>query len=167
MAKVILILEDVNKDGQALVQGEFKVEGAPIPAAPGLPAESTPAQLLMTTIQRMWDCNMVQATLRMAVPDLLFKNSRLKEQQAKMDSGSMPLPEGPVIEGTVNQEMIAAQAALEADKLQRIQDSIAAPGAPAGLVDGVQADAAALAAPLPDGAVQASVAQPSEGGCST
>jgi hypothetical protein len=146
MAKLTLTIEDGHQDGQQVVKGRFDIADAPMPAAPGLPAESTPAQLFMTTIQRLWDTGVINAMFKLAVPDLLYKNDRLREAQAKIESGGMPLPvpandgaAGPVIEGAVVQNDVKVD-----------------PAAPQSTAEAVQADAAAPQAPLPDGAVKAS-----------
>lgn len=91
MAKLTLILEDGIKDGNKVVTGGFQVEDAPQPIAPNMPVESTPAQLYMTAIQRMWECDAFTPMLRLAVPDLLYRNKKLQEAKERMESGGMPI----------------------------------------------------------------------------
>lgn len=98
MARMTLTIEDAIQDGNAVIKGAFEVKDAPLPIAPGLPAESSPAQIYMTCIQRMWDSGVFNSMLRLAVPDLLFKNEQIKAAKAQMESGGMPLagaPEAP------------------------------------------------------------------------
>lgn len=104
MAKLTLMIQDETKEGQQLITGRFDIEDAPQPPAPGLPAMSTPAQMFMTCIQRLWDAGVINAMLKLAVPDLLYKNQRLQDSAAKREIGGVPLP---VMEGTVNAEQPA------------------------------------------------------------
>lgn len=80
MSKCILTIEDDFKDGQPIIRGKFDVVDVPV-SHDGGPVEITPAQLYIETIKRLWDAGSINTFVRMAVPDLLYKNNMLQQQK--------------------------------------------------------------------------------------
>lgn len=91
MAKITLSVEDTMKDGQQAIKGRFDTEGAP-EAVNGMPPLSTPAQMYMEAIKRLWDAGMFNTVIRLVVPDLLYKNDMIKKQRlAAMEAAGAAL----------------------------------------------------------------------------
>lgn len=82
MAKIIFTLEDGFKDGKPIISGGFITEGLEPDDGSGLPALETPSQIVGKTIQRLWDAGVINASVRLAVPDLLHKNMMIEKARA-------------------------------------------------------------------------------------
>lgn len=87
MAKCILSIEDDFKDGQQVIKGQFDVVDGPV-SHDGSKVMFTPSQLIMATIQRLWDAGVINTHVRAYAADMLQHNQGIMHQRAAAEQAA-------------------------------------------------------------------------------
>lgn len=87
MAKCVLTIEDDFKDGQQIIKGQFDVIDGPV-SHDGSEVMFQPSQLIMATIQRLWDAGVINTHVRAYAADMLQKNQAIQYQRAAAEQAA-------------------------------------------------------------------------------